>query len=146
MHFTGKQRDAETGLDYFGARFNASNLGRFMTPDSVKFGLTRLNDPQRWNLYLYARDNPLKYIDPDGMEVTVFTELQKQGHTFIQIHNGEHNVIFSYGRYAGGSSGSNLRGLNPVGPGILIRIEGDKNVKSFLRTARQKTQRYAGTT
>jgi RHS repeat-associated protein len=36
--FTGKERDTETGLDYFGARYNASNMGRFMTPDPGNFG------------------------------------------------------------------------------------------------------------
>lgn len=33
LHFTGKERDAESGLDYFGARYLSSNFGRFMTPD-----------------------------------------------------------------------------------------------------------------
>jgi RHS repeat-associated protein len=32
-HFTGKERDSESGLDYFGARYQSSNLGRFLTPD-----------------------------------------------------------------------------------------------------------------
>ncbi len=108
-------------------------------------GLTRIADPQRWNLYSYARNNPLKFVDPDGMEVTVFTEIQKQGHTFVQIHNDKHNVIFSYGRYAGGSSGSNARGLNPVGPGILIRIEEDQNVAKFLADRRAKDPTLRGT-
>src|SRR5262249_48329770 len=31
--FTGKERDAESGLDYFGARYYGSNMGRFITPD-----------------------------------------------------------------------------------------------------------------
>ena len=31
--FTGKERDAETGLDYFGARHYSNGLGRFITPD-----------------------------------------------------------------------------------------------------------------
>ncbi len=31
--FTGKERDAESGLDYFGARYYASSMGRFMSPD-----------------------------------------------------------------------------------------------------------------
>ena len=33
MHFTGKERDSESSLDYFGARHYASSMGRFMTPD-----------------------------------------------------------------------------------------------------------------
>jgi len=68
MHFTGKQRDAETGLDYFGARYNASNLGRFMTPDEV-LADQHPSSPQSWNLYSYTRNNPLRFVDDDGQKV-----------------------------------------------------------------------------
>ena len=34
--FTGKERDAESGLDYFGARYYASNMGRWMSPRSSR--------------------------------------------------------------------------------------------------------------
>jgi len=50
--FTGKERDTESGLDYFGARYNASSLGRMMSPDS---GVDQHpEDPQSWNLYAYG--------------------------------------------------------------------------------------------
>src|SRR5689334_2398001 len=47
--FTGKERDAETGLDYFGARYYAANLGRFTTVDPAYTLTENLVDPQRWN-------------------------------------------------------------------------------------------------
>jgi RHS repeat-associated protein len=62
--FTGKERDAETGLDYFGARYLSSAQGRFTSPDSTAFASLRY--PQAWNLYAYVRNNPLKFIDPSG--------------------------------------------------------------------------------
>lgn len=65
--FTGKERDAETGLDYFGARYYASNMGRFMSPDSP--GFAHLSNPQAWNLYSYTYNNPISSIDPDGHDV-----------------------------------------------------------------------------
>jgi RHS repeat-associated protein len=67
--FTGKERDAETGLDYFGARYYRADLGRFTTIDPVTTIEENLADPQRWNRYAYARNNPLKYVDPDGREL-----------------------------------------------------------------------------
>ncbi len=70
LKFTGKERDAETGLDYFGARYMSSAQGRFTSPDPTFLSEQRLFDPQQWNLYSYTRNNPLKYVDPDGMEVT----------------------------------------------------------------------------
>jgi RHS repeat-associated protein len=63
--FTGKERDAESGLDNFGARYNASTMGRFMTPDPL-LNSGRPWNPQTWNRYAYALDNPLVYVDPDG--------------------------------------------------------------------------------
>ena len=69
--FTGKERDVDlagsgmpSGLDYFGARYFSGAQGRFTSPDPVQMGLTRIADPQRWNLYSYARNNPLKFVDP----------------------------------------------------------------------------------
>jgi RHS repeat-associated protein len=68
--FTGKVRDSETGLDYFGARYYGSNMGRFLTPDwsaaPTPVPYADLNDPQTLNLYGYVRNNPTNKIDADG--------------------------------------------------------------------------------
>jgi RHS repeat-associated protein len=68
VRFTGKERDAETGLDYFGARYYASRSGRFTTVDPVMNVEAALVDPQRWNRYAYTRNNPLALVDPDGRD------------------------------------------------------------------------------
>jgi RHS repeat-associated protein len=65
--FTGKERDAETGLDYFGARYLSAAQGRFTTPDPM-MASAHVADPQSWNRYTYALNNPLKYFDPDGLK------------------------------------------------------------------------------
>jgi RHS repeat-associated protein len=67
--FTGKERDVESGLDYFGARYYGSRIGRFSTVDPADTFKENLVDPQRWNKYAYARNNPLKYVDPDGRQM-----------------------------------------------------------------------------
>jgi len=66
--FTGKERDVETGLDYFGARYYGSRIGRFTTVDPAYTIKENLVDPQRWNKYSYGRNNPLRFVDPDGRE------------------------------------------------------------------------------
>jgi RHS repeat-associated protein len=67
---TGKERDAESGNDYFGARYYASSMGRFLSPDwSAKVEpvpYAKLDNPQSLNLYSYLRNNPLSGTDPDG--------------------------------------------------------------------------------
>jgi RHS repeat-associated protein len=62
--FTGKERDAESGNDYFGARYYGSSMGRFMSPDDGED--QHPSNPQSWNLYSYGRNNPLIGTDDDG--------------------------------------------------------------------------------
>src|SRR5262249_18126568 len=71
--FTRKERDSETGLDYFGARYYGSTMGRFLQTDPIWVKADRLVDPQRLNLYAYGRNNPLKFTDPTGMDVVLRT-------------------------------------------------------------------------
>jgi RHS repeat-associated protein len=73
FHFTGKERDAESGLDYFGARYFASSTGRWMSPDwadkpeAVPYSSS--GNPQSLNLYQYVLNNPLSQKDDDGHEI-----------------------------------------------------------------------------
>jgi RHS repeat-associated protein len=63
--FTGKERDGETQLDYFGARYYSNGLGRFMTPDKP-FADQHVQNPQSWNIYMYVYNNPLRLVDDTG--------------------------------------------------------------------------------
>jgi RHS repeat-associated protein len=80
---TLKERDNETGLDYFLARYYSSVQGRFTSPDEFTGGPDELFDftgiaaenptfyadvthPQSLNKYQYCLNNPLNYVDPDG--------------------------------------------------------------------------------
>jgi len=67
---TGKERDAESGNDYFEARYYASSMGRFMSPDwaakAEPVPYAKLDDPQTLNLYSYVQNNPLSRADADG--------------------------------------------------------------------------------
>jgi len=65
--FTSKERDSESGLDNFGARYLSSAMGRFTSADPFTVTPGRVIDPQQLNLYAYVRNNPLKHIDPTGM-------------------------------------------------------------------------------
>ena len=66
LKFTGKERDAESGLDYFGARFYSGSYGRWMSPDPSMTGQI-LELPQSWNKYAYEYNRPLYGSDPDGL-------------------------------------------------------------------------------
>jgi RHS repeat-associated protein len=73
-HSTGKERDSESGNDYFGARYYASSMGRFMSPDPSGLLAQHPEDPQSWNLYAYARNNPLIYLEPNGLDCIYATD------------------------------------------------------------------------
>src|SRR5207253_2821806 len=63
--FILKERDNETGLDYFLARYYSSTQGRFTSPDPLSApACAHPNVPQSWNLYTYVLNNPLKLVDP----------------------------------------------------------------------------------
>jgi RHS repeat-associated protein len=73
QRFTGKERDAETassampdGLDYFGARYFSGAQGRFTGPDPSNLSVDWWV-PQSWNRYTYALNNPLAYVDENGL-------------------------------------------------------------------------------
>jgi RHS repeat-associated protein len=74
--FVGKEKDVETGLSYFGARYEDAKTGRFIAPDLVRavdFKTSKtdeklIRNPQRLNAYAYALNNPYKYLDSDGRE------------------------------------------------------------------------------
>jgi RHS repeat-associated protein len=70
VRFAGEERDPETGFDYFGARYYGSRIGRFTTVDPEHVG-GNIFDPQSWNAYAYARNNPLRFIDPTGTDYRV---------------------------------------------------------------------------
>jgi len=95
--FTGKERDSETGLDYFSARYHAGLTGRFTSADPGHVGGNTF-DPQSWNAYAYARNNPFKFSDPTGTDYIL--ELDDVG-TF-RVSNAE------FMRIQGGSPGFRL--------------------------------------
>ncbi|WP_080507456.1 RHS repeat-associated core domain-containing protein [Bryobacter aggregatus] len=70
VKFTGKERDAETGLDYFGARYLVAGPGRFTIPDWSEMPspvpYADFSRPQTLNLYSYINNNPITLTDPDG--------------------------------------------------------------------------------
>jgi RHS repeat-associated protein len=70
QRFTAKERDDESGLDYFGARYFSAAVGRFLSADETLVDQYP-EDPASWNLYKYVRNNPLRFSDPDGRTCVV---------------------------------------------------------------------------
>jgi RHS repeat-associated protein len=108
-HFTGKERDIETGNDYFEARYYSSAMGRFMSPDwSAKeepVPYAQLDDPQSLNLYAYVGNNPMTRFDVDGHEDKKVQKyvgvVIKDGKSYEGKLCGDHECV-AYVKEAGG--------------------------------------------
>ena len=89
--FTQQERDNETGLDYFGARYYSSAMGRFTSPDPL-LSSGRSTRPQSWNRYSYVLNRPLSLIDPTGLDwglSTWYDENEKQWITDYHYFTGQ---------------------------------------------------------
>ena len=72
LKFSGKERDAESELDYFGARYYDRSLYRFLSADPAISLQRGAANPQFLNLFSYCGNNPIKYCDPDGRAFLIF--------------------------------------------------------------------------
>ena len=146
MESTGYRR-VETGLDFFRARYISGAQGRFTSVDP-EFASASLVDPQRWNGYAYATNNPYKFVDPNGESPTLVTaaiglgigavggagfnlvsQLISNGGDFSQVDYRQVGSSALGGAVAGGLAGLTL-GLSTVAVGIgeAALVNGAANV------------------
>src|SRR5437016_10675454 len=116
--FTGKERDAESGLDYFGARYYANVTGRFTSPDWMVGATTvpyaEFGDPQSLNLYAYVRNSPIVRIDADGHNIAGWegANANKVGGITDVDYDIEAEIGLSGGAYTEHSYGPNENQVN----------------------------------
>jgi RHS repeat-associated protein len=127
VQFGGKERDADTGFDYFTARYYDSPNGRFTSPDLITVNASRLLNPQRLNRYAYALNNPLKYFDPDGMDALLINYSDGAngfGHMGIVALRPDGSGL--YGGFNPVQAGS------PVDRGVVKTLEFPKGTVVFM--------------
>jgi RHS repeat-associated protein len=145
LHFTGKERDAATGLDNFGARYNSTNTGRWISPDAINLTDARvLNPANTLNKYIYGGNNPLMYTDPDGRDITVFYT-QNGGGGF------GHFWMVAYDQSTGDSAvmdfgPSEHDALTKTENALNIPVPGDVNYASRITSLDQMRQDYTSLT
>lgn len=67
LGFSGKEREAGSGIDYFGARYYDHKWYRFNSVDPIMYKEESISEPKLWNLYSYCSNNPVSRVDPNGM-------------------------------------------------------------------------------
>ena len=111
---TGKERDTESGNDYFEARYYSSAMGRFLSPDPVKITTTRMLDPQGLNLYSYTRNRPLIAIDRDG-NMTIVVVISNRT-SDLNLYSDQGTKISEYHGLARGTAGTDRMVTNADTP------------------------------
>ena len=101
--YTGKEIDPETNLYYYVARYYDPMMGRFITADSI---VSDIYDPQDLNRYAYCRNNPMKYVDPDGHAADTVWDL---------VNIGMGIASFAYNVKTGNVSGAIVDAVGIVG-------------------------------
>ena len=108
--YTGKEIDPETNLYYYVARYYDPMMGRFITADSI---VSDIYDPQDLNRYAYCRNNPMKYVDPDGHAADTVWDL---------VNIGMGIASFAYNVKTGNVSGAIVDAVGIVGDSAAAAI------------------------
>lgn len=109
--FTGKERDQESGNDYFGARYYGSSMGRFLSPDPSGLVYADPKNPQSLNLYAYVLNNPLIHIDPRGLDCVYFNDAGN-GVESVDHNSNSGECGQNGGDWVNGTTYSNLASYN----------------------------------
>jgi RHS repeat-associated protein len=172
QHFTGKERDTESGLDSFPARYYNSNRGRFLSPDWGGPGpdpdavpWADYENPQSLNLYGYVGNNPLSSTDDDGHDYYLQgggqcgqngIDCDQEGYVLNSF--GSRAVVTdqalangTYGASAGANGGVNITTgqgtfagqFFDASPGaISATVNADPSISGFSQSFIQQTNAY----
>jgi len=116
--FNAKERDAETGLHYYGARYYDSEGVHWLSTDPLKEKFPNVSS------YVYVENNPIKYIDPDGKEKLVHFNKEYRliiGSYLTKTDDRIH--LFAHG---------NPSKISPVVNGHKVNITNGKEMEKFL--------------
>jgi RHS repeat-associated protein len=165
--FTSYERDNESELDYAKARMHNYKLGRFTSPDPFNIVFEKqlekdtdkgnrqfrnyISKPEQWNRYVYAINNPLKFVDPDGREIRINSSLTEKERNEILYHlqkltrdklnwqtdsKGNVNIVITKTNGGGTDAGTRL----------IRRLDGYKSVVTITTSSGGNSTSYDNVT
>ncbi|MBS1786920.1 MAG: RHS repeat protein [Acidobacteria bacterium] len=126
--FGSKERDTETGLDFFEARYYANTQGRFTSSDPILIAKQKLLDPQQWDMYSYTRNNPIRFTDPTGKYVCADNKVCEQFEKARQkaLKSKDADVVRAAAAYGDPSKKKGDSGDNGVYVSFSDNLKGDR--------------------
>jgi RHS repeat-associated protein len=119
--FTGKERDTESGNDYFKYRYYSSSMGRWMSPDPSQLAHADPRNPQSLNLYAYVGNNPLDRVDLDGL---CWQLIQKACDLITDFGQSINNAVHGYGFHTDNTVDRNVEEANRLLRSRGVNTEG----------------------
>jgi RHS repeat-associated protein len=113
LNFTNKEIDYNLDLHYFGARYYTADFPRFISPDPVS---GKLETPITWNRYLYCRNDPVNYFDPDGRTWFWVQSTGELAHRNDDTGVVRRNVATGYSGHGDGVNNPAMENVENVGP------------------------------
>ena len=137
--FTGKERDAESGLDHFQFRSYASTMGRWMSPDPAGMMAADIEYPQTLNRYAYVNNNPLSFTDPLGLDCAYLNNSGSGLESFDQ-----HSSSGECGKTGGYWVDGGLTNINVNADQGTVQLTGTNNGTDQTHASYQDTSVYVG--
>jgi RHS repeat-associated protein len=108
-------------LDYFGVRYFSAVQGRWTTADPKQLADRTVRQPQKWNKYVYAENNPLRFVDPDGQDDVAAAACMDSGACLHQLAEQRSKAPIEVAFYVGAAAAAVEGGayLAAAGRGLL---------------------------
>lgn len=120
FRFTGKERDSESGYDYFGARYYSSTLPMWLSVDPLSDSYPDTSP------YVYCGNNPIKFVDPDGREKHIFLS-DKESYAARNFRDDNGIYVYAHGSQLGYLQNEN-------GGNALARKVYVQEIKEYINT------------
>lgn len=135
QRFTIYDRSSVTGIDYAVNRSYSAGQGRFTSVDPIGMSATNIGNPQSMNLYAYTQNNPIDFVDPNGLNLRFYDVSQGLGCVLMgdgKFHCTEYINRYWYDDGSGGGGGNRNPDVESSGGGGGENNEQDKTDCEFL--------------
>lgn len=136
FQYTGQEKDQETGLNYYDARYYDPHLQRFTQPDTYT---QNVYNPQDLNEYSYVLNNPVRYTDPTGHFIQILIILAAYAEIDAADPNTQLDMMGVSDAYSDLKKNNSFE--NRVGLGIAVALAATPDTPAISKEVRQQASK-----